>query len=139
MENKLLEKEEMVNENAEAGIEDITSEVEAAASEATVEAANEAVEETQEVEAEANDETVEEIAEEPAIEEIKVAPVTEEKPLRADEFIHSEEEKGEGFLAFFKTVKWKRTWDKITTALLILLMASPLAILAYILLWFLTK
>ena len=44
-----------------------------------------------------------------------------------------------GFFEFFRTATWKRTWDKITTVLLILVMATPIAILAYILIWFLMK
>ena len=35
--------------------------------------------------------------------------------------------------------KIKEIWDKITTGLLIFLMASPILILAYIFIWFLTK
>ena len=35
--------------------------------------------------------------------------------------------------------KIKEVWDKITTGLLIVLMASPILILAYIFIWFLTK
>lgn len=35
--------------------------------------------------------------------------------------------------------KWKAFWDKITTGLLILLMAAPFAILAYIFYWFLNR
>lgn len=38
-----------------------------------------------------------------------------------------------------KNVKWKVVWDKVTTGLLILLMASPIIILTYILVWFITK
>lgn len=38
-----------------------------------------------------------------------------------------------------KDVKWKEVWDKCTTGLLIFLMASPLLILGYILLWFVLK
>lgn len=34
---------------------------------------------------------------------------------------------------------WKVVWDKITTGILIFLMASPLLILGYILLWFVSK
>lgn len=33
----------------------------------------------------------------------------------------------------------REIWDKITTGLLIVLMASPILILAYIFIWFLTK
>ena len=42
-------------------------------------------------------------------------------------------------ISFFKTAKWKKIWDKITTGLLIAVMAIPVAILAYILIWFLLK
>jgi len=38
-----------------------------------------------------------------------------------------------------KNVKWKEVWDKVTTGLLILVMASPLLILGYILLWFILR
>ncbi len=38
-----------------------------------------------------------------------------------------------------KKKKWKKIWDKVTTGLLIVLMASPFFILAYIFAWFLTK
>ena len=38
-----------------------------------------------------------------------------------------------------KNIKWKDVGDKITTGLLILLIASPILILAYIFLWFLNK
>ena len=35
--------------------------------------------------------------------------------------------------------KWLAIWDKITTGLLILLMASPVLILLYIFLWFVMR
>lgn len=38
-----------------------------------------------------------------------------------------------------KNVNWKNVWDKCTTGLLIFLMASPILILTYILLWFVFK
>ena len=38
-----------------------------------------------------------------------------------------------------KNVKWKEVWDKVTTGILILLMASPILILGYIFLWFVLK
>ena len=38
-----------------------------------------------------------------------------------------------------KKRKWRAFWDKITTGLLILLMASPVAILGYIFWWFLNR
>lgn len=40
---------------------------------------------------------------------------------------------------FFHSKKWKSIWDKVTTGILILLMASPLLILTYIFVWFLNK
>ena len=42
-------------------------------------------------------------------------------------------------IGFIKSAKWKKIWDKVTTGLLILLMASPLLIMLYILMWFLNK
>ena len=38
-----------------------------------------------------------------------------------------------------KKKKIKEIWDKITTGILIFLMSSPILILAYIFIWFLTK
>ena len=38
-----------------------------------------------------------------------------------------------------KRKRRKEIWDKITTGILIFLMASPVLILAYIFIWFLTK
>lgn len=38
-----------------------------------------------------------------------------------------------------KNVKWKEVLDKLTTGLLILLLASPILILTYIFLWFIYK
>ncbi len=38
-----------------------------------------------------------------------------------------------------KKKKLAAIWDKVTTVLLIMLMASPIAILAYIFIWFVTK
>ena len=40
---------------------------------------------------------------------------------------------------FFHSKKWKEIWDKITTGILIVLMATPVIILAYIIIWFLSK
>lgn len=62
--------------------------------------------------------------------------------LREDEFdleddsSDEEEEAAEGLLAFFGTVKWKRTWSKITLALLLLAFAVPVGLLVYIILQF---
>ena len=38
-----------------------------------------------------------------------------------------------------KNVNWKEVWDKCTTGLLMLIFASPILILAYILLWFVLR
>ena len=38
-----------------------------------------------------------------------------------------------------KKKKWEAVWDKVTTGILIALMASPFLILGYIFYWFLTK
>lgn len=38
-----------------------------------------------------------------------------------------------------RKAKFARIWDKITTGILILLMASPVLILGYIFLWFVLK
>lgn len=38
-----------------------------------------------------------------------------------------------------KKKKWAAVWDKITTAILIFLMTSPLLILGYIFYWFLSR
>lgn len=40
---------------------------------------------------------------------------------------------------FFESKKWKAIWDKITTGILIVLMASPILILTYIFLWFIFR
>ncbi len=36
-------------------------------------------------------------------------------------------------------VKIKKTWDKVTTGILLFLFASPLLILLYLIIWFLSK
>lgn len=38
-----------------------------------------------------------------------------------------------------KKAKWLAIWDKVTTGILIFLMASPFLILTYIFVWFITK
>lgn len=38
-----------------------------------------------------------------------------------------------------KPFNWNNFWDKVTTGLFILLLASPVFILGYILLWFIGK
>ena len=46
---------------------------------------------------------------------------------------------GSKFWKKMQSLNWKMIWDKTTTGLLILLMASPILILGYIFLWFMTK
>lgn len=38
-----------------------------------------------------------------------------------------------------KKKKWQAIWDKVTTGILIFLMASPFMILTYIFIWFMVK
>ena len=83
-------------------------------------------------------------------------PVVEEKPAEKEEATDSEadgltvapigkapelpkgkeESKLSKLISFFKSVKWQRTWDKITHTLLYILLAAPLALLAYIVITF---
>lgn len=69
-------------------------------------------------------------------EEIKVEEVPEGVTVKVESSVKTNEDEN---VSFFKTTKWKRIWDKITTGLLIAVMAIPVAILTYILLWFLLK
>jgi len=139
MENKLLENEEIVSESAET-IEEVSAEeasvennVEDIVAEETEEVAvAEAVaEEATQAEPEIEVAPVEEAASAPAEEEI---PVTDKKE-KVKEYV-AENEEG---ISFFKTAKWKKIWNKITTALLIGIMALPLIILIYILSYFLMR
>lgn len=41
--------------------------------------------------------------------------------------------------AITQTAKWKNAMDKVTTGILIAMMLSPIAILSYILLWFIFR
>ena len=69
-------------------------------------------------------------------EEIKVEEVPEGVTVKVESSVKTNEEEN---VSFFKTTKWKRICDKITTGLLIAVMAIPVVILTYILLWFLLK
>lgn len=168
MENKELETNvEIENKEAEAVAEEVVEAVaeeapaeeavaeeapaeEAAAEEAPVEeaAAEEApaeeavAEEAPAEEAAAGETPVEEIVAEEAPAEEVVA--EEETLVVAPEATVTEEEiKEASFFASFmkkaKKVNWKKVWDKVSTGLLILIMAAPVLILAYIFYWFLTK
>ena len=53
-------------------------------------------------------------------------------------------EDGESLAAKYETLdaqnkKWRAFWDKVTTGILIFLLASPFLILGYIFFWFMTK
>lgn len=73
--------------------------------------------------------------EEPTKEELTVAEIPEiEPPIEESPTqVTSEED-----TSFFKSIRWQRTWNKIATALIITIIAIPVAILAYILIKFLT-
>ncbi|MBR7117078.1 MAG: hypothetical protein IKC87_05160 [Clostridia bacterium] len=72
-----------------------------------------------------NNEAVEETGAEVVSEAVEEAPKTEAELLREAEEIEKA-----------KKAKIKAIWDKITTGILIALMASPIFILGYIFWWF---
>lgn len=115
MDNKILVNEEHDNISAEV--------------EKQLDAAEEAVSEAMELAKEANQpqeskegNATEVLADDGSVVEVSVQTSTEEENV-----------------SFFKSAKWKKIWDKITTGILIAVMAVPVAILTYILLWFLLK
>lgn len=65
------------------------------------------------------------------MEENKVEEVVTENTETKEFAPHVPEEK--------KKFSWKDFWDKVTTGLLILFLASPILVLAYIFIWFVTK
>lgn len=141
--SETVEQPEIVAENsAEVGeIQDLMAEVD----EIVDEPAKEDIDsEAQEIIDSIDSETVseyyaEEVSEDKPEPEI-VVHETEQKSFAAFNPTEEQSDKAKtGFFEFFRTTTWKRTWDKITTALLILVMATPIAILAYILIWFLMK
>lgn len=147
MENKELETNVEI-ENKESEIkEEVVAEVaaeEVAAEEATIEevAAEEAAEEPAIEEVAAEEPAIEEAAaEEPAAEE--AIPEEETLTVAPEVEISEEEIANASFLARFKEkvkkVNWKKVWDKVTTGILIFLMATPILILVYIFYSFLSK
>ena len=141
MENKELETNvEIENKESEVKEEVVDEAVAEEAAEEIV--AEEATEEAAAEEVAAEEVAVEEVAtEEIAAEE---AAAEEETLTIAPEVEISEEEiASASFLdRFKKTVKkvnWKKVWDKVTTGILILLMASPILILVYIFYSFLSR
>ena len=92
--------------------------------------------EIKEMNAEETVETVEAVEEvNETVEEAVVAPVEEKHVIVGTgdfETRISDEE-------LAKKKRRKEIWDKITTGILIFLMSSPILILAYIFIWFLTK
>ena len=127
MENKILENE--INET-ELPKEEIAEEV------LTEEETNSIEAEVKEEVAEAPAETASE--ESDFIEPLRVSEIPESPEFVAEAQTAPAASEDEN-TSFFKTAKWQRTWDKITTGLLIAVMAVPVAILAYILLWFILK
>lgn len=167
MENKELETNvEIENKEADAAVEEVK---ETAAEEIVEAPAEDVAAEEAPVEEVAAEEATEEATEEAPVEEapleeakeevVEEAPVEEEKPAEeepaeeveesktlvvAPEATITEEELKEAsffttFMEKAKKVNWKKVWDKVSTGLLILIMAAPVLILAYIFYWFLTK
>lgn len=148
-------KETVAEEIVEAPAEEVAAEEapveeapleEVAAEEATEEASEEAPVEEAPLE-EAKEEVVEEapVEEEKPVEEEAAEEIEESKTLvvAPEATITEEELKEASFFTTFmekaKKVNWKKVWDKVSTGLLILIMAAPVLILAYIFYWFLTK
>ena len=74
--------------------------------------------------------------------EVKAEAVTEQTEKPAEKHIIVGTGDYETMISEEELAKKKRRkeiWDKITTGILIFLMASPVLILAYIFIWFLTK
>ncbi len=76
-------------------------------------------------------EGIRECAEEFEAELLNVAPVGEAPEIPVEKVSAAKK-----ISEYFKSVKWQRTWDKITLGLLITLFAIPVLILIYILTYF---
>jgi hypothetical protein len=126
MDNKIL-----VNEEHDNASGDVAKQLEAA--QETINEAMEMVKEAASTQKETNEK---ETYWNQYNEEIKVEEVPEGVTVKVESSVKTNEDEN---VSFFKTTKWKRIWDKITTGLLIAVMAIPVAILTYILLWFLLK
>ena len=160
MENKELETNvEIENKEADAAVEETKETV----AEEIVEApAEEVATEEAPVEEAPVEEVKEEVVEEAPVDEAPVEEVSVEEEMPVEEesaeeveaseetlvvapeaTITEEEIKEASFFTTFmekaKKVNWKKVWDKVSTGLLILIMAAPVLILAYIFYWFLTK
>lgn len=135
MEDKLLENEEVTNniENTEEPSDTtVEEETEVTAEEASTENGN-----TEEPIEEAQEEPSEESEEEPN-KEITVAEVEEAEPVVAEE-VHDDKEEVreiEENIAFHKSVKFKKTINKVSLALLLLALAIPVGLLVYVILTF---
>ena len=66
-------------------------------------------------------------------------PVMAEEPVEAAEAEAELPQMPERSAEDLAMKRKKEIWDKITTALLILVLSSPIMILAYILIWFLNR
>ena len=160
MENKELETNvEIENKEANAAAEEV---VETVADEIVGAPAEEVATEEAPVEEAPVEEVKEEVVEEAPVDEAPVEEVSVEEEMPVEEesaeeveaseetlvvapeaTITEEEIKEASFFTTFmekaKKVNWKKVWDKVSTGLLILIMATPVLILAYIFYWFLTK
>ena len=126
MDNKILVNEEHDNASAE-----VAKQLEAAQ-----ETINEAMEMAKDAASAQKETNEKETYWDQYDEEIKVEEVPEGVTVKVESSVKTNEEEN---VSFFKTTKWKRICDKITTGLLIAVMAIPVVILTYILRWFLLK
>ena len=104
------------------------------------EAVNESAEKKEEAAHEANEDVSADTAEaleEGEVEESKTETYTPHVPVEED--VHFNLTSMAELKKFFHSKKWKGILDKITTGILIALMASPVLILAYIFMWFIFK
>ena len=153
-EEPTVEESEKVSEPVEEAVveepaEAVTEEpAEAVAEEPAVEAVEEPVKEesvkepVEDIVVAPEEEPVNEVVESPAVEVKKAKKV---KALKKDEFslddddgevAEADDDKYDSFFGFFKTVKWKRIWDKLSLALLLVAIGIPVGLLAYIILNF---
>ena len=75
-------------------------------------------------------------------EEVVTKKVTYNEAPKNEVLLGDEEEKAKSRAAAeaaSNSFDWKTFWDKVTTGLLIALMASPFIILAYIFVWFIFR
>ena len=145
-EEPTVEESEKVSEPVEEAV--VEEPAEAVTEEPAVEAVEEPVKEepvkepVEDIVVAPEEEPVNEVVESPAVEVKKAKKV---KALKKDEFslddddgevAEADDDKYDSFFGFFKTVKWKRIWDKLSLALLLVAIGIPVGLLAYIILNF---